>query len=213
MGNTETGKVYEQRVKITFKDKEMTLRLIELKLKKKTREGEKLLRILTNLPIDIANTKKIADLYRQGWTIETMFQHLPPHLKTEINTLGYPRAALFGFCLGLIAYNLLSVAKAAMRSVHGEEKINQCISGYYLAGEISRTIEAMAIALPAKEWEIFGEMSQRQFLCFLKRIMKKVNLLNYKKQSRGEKKPLPKREKCPKKPHVSTFKLLNEKGA
>ena len=42
-----------------------------------------------------------------GWKIETAFQKLEKHLYSEINTLGYPQAALFGFCLALVALNLL----------------------------------------------------------------------------------------------------------
>jgi hypothetical protein len=33
--------------------------------------------------------------------------------------VGYPKAALFGFCLALVAYNMLAVVLAALRSVHG----------------------------------------------------------------------------------------------
>ena len=40
-------------------------------------------------------------MYRKRWTIETMFQELEAHLYFEINTLGYPKADLFGFCVAL----------------------------------------------------------------------------------------------------------------
>jgi hypothetical protein len=35
--------------------------------------------------------KKIAELYRGRWTIETAFQHLADYFNSEINALGYPR--------------------------------------------------------------------------------------------------------------------------
>ena len=35
------------------------------------------------------------------------------YFHSEINTLGYPKAALFGFCLALVAYNMLAVIMAA----------------------------------------------------------------------------------------------------
>jgi len=47
-----------------------------------------------------------------------------------MNTLGYPKAALFGFCLALVAYNLLAVVLAALRSVHGEETVKEEVSLY-----------------------------------------------------------------------------------
>ena len=50
------------------------------------------------------------------WTLETAFQHLEAYFHSEINTLGYPKAALFGFCLALVAYNMLAVVMAALAS-------------------------------------------------------------------------------------------------
>jgi IS4 transposase len=72
--------------------------------------------VITNLSKSVANAKKIADLYRKRWKIETAFQELTEHLNSEINTLGYPPAALFGFCVALVSYMILSVIKAALRA-------------------------------------------------------------------------------------------------
>ena len=81
------------------------------------------------------------------------------NLCSEINTLGYPKAALFGFSVALVAYNVLSAVKAALRSVHGTEKIEQEVSGYYLAVEIGATYEGMMIAIPEEDWTIFSRFS------------------------------------------------------
>ena len=153
-GKADTGKIYEQKVKLTDRkgEKIYSVRLITVKLNKATRDGDQTLEILTTLPEDI-DAVTIAKIYQKRWSIETMFQHLTTHLTSEINTLGYPKAALFGFCLSLIVYNVLSVIKAAMRSVHGEEKIEEEVSGYYIAGEISRTAEGMAVGgLGVRAW-------------------------------------------------------------
>jgi IS4 transposase len=56
-------------------------------LKKTTRDGEKEIFILTNVPKSVASAKLIAELYRKRWSIETMFQELEAHLHSEINTL------------------------------------------------------------------------------------------------------------------------------
>ena len=63
--------------------------------------------------------------YSFNWKIETAFQELPRFLNSEITTLGYPRAPLFGFCVALIAYMILSVVKAALDGVHGKEAIEK----------------------------------------------------------------------------------------
>jgi IS4 transposase len=52
-------------------------------------------------------------MYRKRWKLETLFQVLTENLCCEINTLGYPKAALFTFCIALVAYNVLSAVKAA----------------------------------------------------------------------------------------------------
>jgi len=41
-----------------------------------------------------------------------MFQELEAHWHSEINTLGYPKAALFGLAVALVAYNVFAVVKA-----------------------------------------------------------------------------------------------------
>jgi hypothetical protein len=64
---------------------------------------------------------------------------LESSLHSEVNTLGYPKAALFAFCVALVAYNVMSTVKGALRSVHGEEKVADEVSGYYVADEIQMT--------------------------------------------------------------------------
>ena len=55
--------------------------------------------------------------------LKTAFEELEAPLNSEINTLGYPKAALFAFCLALVAYNVLSTVKAALRSIHGTARL------------------------------------------------------------------------------------------
>src|ERR1022692_2810515 len=76
----------------------LELRRITIALDQQTREGDTEIHILTNLPARI-RAKVIARLYQKRWTIETAFQELTVALKCEINTLAYPKAALFGFCV------------------------------------------------------------------------------------------------------------------
>ena len=110
----ETGKVYEQRISVVDgAGQKCTFRRIRVRLKEQTRDGDIDIFIICNLSKAKANTKKIARLYQGRWTTETAFLHLIEHFNSEINTLGYPRAALFGFCVALVSYIILSVIKAA----------------------------------------------------------------------------------------------------
>jgi len=77
-------------------------------------------------------------LYRNRWTIETAFQEMAENLEGEIQTLGYPKAALFGFCMALASFNLMSVIRAAVGSRHGEQAA-ETFSMYYACNEVSQT--------------------------------------------------------------------------
>ena len=107
VGKSATGQVFEQRVQLTSTEGEtLTVRRVVIHLEKPTRNGDKIVTVLTNLPEAAADALVVSELYRKRWGIETAFQKLEKHLHSEINTLGYPKAALFGFCLALVAFNL-----------------------------------------------------------------------------------------------------------
>ena len=174
-----------------------------------TRDGDTELHLLTNVPAKDARAKVIADLYRRRWTIETAFQELEATLNGEINTLGYPKAALFAFCVALVSYNVLSTLKAALRSVHGEEVVAEEVSGYYVADEIQMTHRGMMIAIPEDEWVGVPRPDPRwswpRCWCGLARS---VPLPKYRKHPRGPKKPKPKKQSGAKIKHVATAKIL-----
>jgi hypothetical protein len=209
IGKTETGKVYEQAILVTDSaGQEHTFRRIRLSLKKNTRDGDSDIFIICNLSKTKANAKKVADLYRGRWTIETAFQHLADYFNSEINALGYPRAALFGFCVALVSYIILSVIKAAMSSVHGVNVVENQISGYYLADELSATYRGMLIAISEEYWVVFQQMTPQQFSTILKKLAAKMKLYRFQKHPRGPKKPQPKRKGNKNTPHVSTAQII-----
>ena len=183
---------------------------VAVRLNGKARDGNRELVILTNVPKDAADALLIAEVYRKRWTIETMFQQLESYLNSEIETLGYPKAALFGFCVALVAYNIMAVVKGALRKVHGEATIAQDVSGYYVAGEISRTHVGMEVAIAPEEWEVFRTLSLAAFIDTLVTLAKNVDLEKYTKSKRGPKKKPPARASSPGTPHVSTAKLLEQ---
>ena len=213
IGKTETGRVYEQRISVVdHAGREHIYRRIRIRLKKETRDGDTDLFIISNLSKTKANAKKIAVLYKGRWTIETAFQHLTEHLNSEINTLGYPRAALFGFCVALVAYIIMSVIKSALGSVHGVDVIEKQVSGYYVADEISATYRGMMIAIDDVHWLIFQQMTPNKLSRILKELAANVKLSAFRKHPRGPKKPQPKRISSKNTPHVSTAKILAQRN-
>lgn len=212
IGKIETGRVYEQLILVRDEaGHEYTFRRIRVKLKHETRDGDSEIFIITNLSRGAADAKTVARLYRDRWTIETAFQHLAQHLNSEINTLGYPRAALFGFCVALVAYIIMSVIKAALGSVHGADFIEKNVSGYYVANEIEGVYRGMMIVIGNDHWVAFRDMPSGDLVRLLKRLAKKVKLSRYQKHPRGPKKPQPKRIAMKNRPHVSTAKILAER--
>jgi len=155
----------------------------------------------------------VAELYRQRWTLETAFQHLEAYFHSEINTLGYPKAALCGFCLALVAYNLLAVVLAALRGVHGEETVDEEVSLYYIANEITTTYHGMMIAIPEPEWDVFYAMSPVDLAAILLELAQKVRLQAMRKSSRRSQPARVPGKKPARKGHVSTAKLLMNRKA
>jgi len=210
IGRGETGVVYEQTIRLIDPEtgEETDFRRITVHLDQPTRDGDLELHVLSNVPMRDADALTLAALYRRRWTIETMFQEITKTLQCEISTLGYPKAALFAFCLALLAYNAVSVLKASLRSVHGAEAVQKTVSGYYLSLELRGTYDGMMIAIPEKHWTIFRTLSIKQFAKLLRDIAGHVKLSRYRKHPRGPKKPPPKKTAYKNGGHVSTYRLL-----
>jgi len=208
VGTSATGKLFEQKVEVAGRDGAVIeLRQVTIELSKATRDGETRLQLLTNLPSEVTG-KKIAELYAGRWRIETAFQQIERDLNSEINTLGYPQAALFCFCVAVIAYNLFMLVHAALRAAHGEKKIAEEFSNYYLAEEIAAVHMGMMIAVPAQQWCVFAEMDASAFATLLRSLADNVQLARFKKHKRGPKKPSTRPKADPRHPHVSTAKLI-----
>ena len=212
-GRIDTGRVFEQTIRVEHEDGAVLfLRRITVALDRPTRDGDTEIHILTDLPAKVARAKTIAELYRKRWTIETAFAELEATLQGEVETLGYPKAALFAFCVALEAYNVLSVVKAALRSVHGAKVVTEEVSGYYLADEVAGTYRGMMIAIPEDEWVVFHDLSPVVLGQVLRDLARNVRLSELRKQPRGPKRPQPKRGIVGQQNHVSTAKLLKVRG-
>ena len=85
VGRIETGRVAEQRVQVWDAHGDAHLfRRIQVKLDQATRDGDRVLYILTNIPLRKASAKRIARLYRKRWTLETAFQHLEAYFHSGV---------------------------------------------------------------------------------------------------------------------------------
>ena len=211
VGKCETGVIYERTMKLSpYEGRTMTVRRIEIDLDTPTRDGDTTLVILTNLPKKAADAFKILEVYRNRWKIETAFQHLTVALNCEVNTLCYPKAALFVFALALVAYNAIAVVEAAIAREHGRQEA-ELLSHYYMALEISQATDGMLVALPIERWLELATIPLPKYISALRDIAKGIDLSVYRKSIRGPKKPKPKKRRQKRKVHVSVAKILTQR--
>lgn len=209
-GETKTGIVYEQRVRVDLESGEqLFLRRIVIHLFEKTRDGERTIALLTNLPKEVT-ALQIAAIYQGRWTIEKQFQFLTQSLHCEIKGLGKPRAALFMFAMSLVASNALAVVRGSLRQAHGLE-VEKEISGYYLADEIAFDYRTLMKYLPADQWTGWRSLKPKDMVRLLTALARNVNVKALTRSTRGPKKPPAVKPVYNKKhKHYSTARLLSE---
>jgi Transposase DDE domain len=205
-GQTETGDIFEQEVEICYQGQPLRCRRVVVKLFKPTRDKELEIAILTNLSPAASDTAKVAQLYRDRWSVETLFQTVTENFNGEIQTLAYPKAAFFS----LATYNILATIRAVLGSVHGVGvgKVEAGLSDYYLVDEIQGTYRGMMISIPTPQWQVFETFSVTQMGLVLQQLAEHVNLKRFLKATRGQKKKQPPLIVNPNHRHVSTARLL-----
>jgi hypothetical protein len=181
------GTISEQRVRVGI----LECRCIIIRLDEPTREGETEIRLLTNAPLNCMSAQRASEIYRTRWQIETAFQEMTTSLRCEINTLGYPKAALFGFALAVVAYNLLVMNRNVLAAGLGDEIEGvETLSSYHMATEVVAVTKGMTIALPPSVWQRFVEMTATEFATWLYDVARQIDWRPYRKNPRGPKKPV-----------------------
>jgi Transposase DDE domain len=181
------GTISEQQVRVGV----LQCRCIIIRLKEPLRDGTTEIRLLTNVPRQRLSARRASELYRTRWQIESAFQELTESLRCEINTLGYPKAALFAFALAVVAYNVLVVTRAALAAGLGEEIGGEgALSSYQMAVEVASVDKGLSIAVPSSEWEVFVAMTDSEFAGWLYEVARGIDWRRYRKRPRGPKKPV-----------------------
>jgi len=209
-GRTASGKVFEQGLEMNFEGKTLRVRRITLVLAGPTRDGDREIHVLTNLSQRQAKAARVAALYRKRWTIEGRFYEVAQTMTGEPNTLGYPSAALFAFCLALVASNAVALQRAALRAVHGADAVEE-MSRHYMATEIRQTYAGMMVALPPEKWAAFRKLSVEQLAAILRGLAGRIEPGDYQKAHRGPKKPATRKTAYKNGGHVATHRLLQQR--
>jgi len=206
-----TGDIFEQPIRVDDPECEgrrYRLRRIVLRLDRPTRGGEAEIVLITNLPDEI-EAALCCEVYRGRWEIENHFQKLTDLLHCEIPSLGYPRAALFAFCMSALAGNALAVLKGSLRAAHGDEMVAE-LSAHALVNDVAEVYPGMMIAAPPAEWTSLTDCSAAQVAGLLEDLAVRVPFERMLRSRRGPKRPRKTRESPGSKiHHVATKKLLD----
>lgn len=213
IGSVETGVVYEQQMLIgrTKGHPGLTVRRITVELKEPTRDGDREIHILSNVPRSEATACQLAELYRQRWAIEHAFYVLTMTLTSEVKSLGHPLAALFVFCIAMVAYNCSRVLTACLTAAHGEEAVQE-LSEYSISHEIAYTTDGLLAVFTEDEWNARIPRTAGAQAKFLIRVARHVDLERHRKSQRGAKKKPPERTGFQNGGHVATARLLAERS-
>jgi hypothetical protein len=203
-GSNSSGDLYEARVRVGG----VACRCLRVRLFRPLRDGSAELRLLTNVPASRAGAARLAELYRTRWQIETAFQELTENLRCEVNTLGYPKAALFGFALAVTAYNLLVLTRRALAAAPGGPAAAE-VSSYYPANEVAAVSEGLAIAVPEASWRRFARLTAGEFAAWLRGVAAGIDWRRYRKNPRGPKKPV-RVKRTRRGAHRSTARVLRD---
>ncbi len=218
LGRIDTGVVYQQQLRVTHSDgRSMLVRRITVELNEPTRDGDMEIHLLTNLPSTF-DGRKVAVAYLSRWQIEAAFQKLTQVLRCELNTLGYPPAALFGFCLAVVMYNALNTVIVALQTAHSQALMDREKAGkgvrlsfYYLADEIAGVWRGMALVITPQKWTAtFARQSPRQMATILLWLARRTRIEGFLANSYGNKRRK-KRRTITHGGHVSTYRILQER--
>ena len=204
-GLVATGRVYETRVRYAATSWEF--RLVEVELNQPTREGQDTIGVLTDVAEENLSAVEVAAKYRDRRTIETAFQELAEGLRGEVETLAYPKAALFAFGLAVVVYNLLQVVRqATQRQAKPEDKVE--VSPVLLGQEVSSYAAGLGAALeghpeiPTPGWSV------ERLRVWVDGLAVRLTGVRYAKSKRGYRKQSRQKSKAPKGSHTATARIL-----
>lgn len=186
-------------------------RRIQITLDSPTEAGEHTIGLWTNLPMTV-DAATLAQLYRKRWRIEGMFQRLESVLHSEIKSLGHPRAALLGFAVAVLAYNVLSLLQRAVEHAHRPQTPDLEVSTYHLSVQVKSGYEGMLVAVPAEHWPSAANQDPQALAQTLLRLAQRILPKQVATSKRGPKTIQPKGyvDARVASAHVSTARLIQQ---
>jgi hypothetical protein len=125
--------------------------------------------------------------------------------------LAYPGAALLGFCVAVVGYNVLTVIRAALRAEHGAEAVDGKVSDYHAMCEVVENYKGMTVAVPPESWVAIRALRLGEFAEFLREVASQVRLARYPLCKRRPKPAGASRRKRTSGEHLATARLLDQR--
>jgi hypothetical protein len=217
IGTTSRGAVYEQTIRTREDGDALVMRRITVALNTPTEDGATEVHLLSNLPAEIdadeidadeIDAATISDLYLLRWEEERAFYYLRMTLTCELKSVSGPKAALFLFCMALLAFNVRQVLFAALFAEHEQEAVEE-VSHHRISVEVSRYTDGMLAAVDESTWKKLVPSDVAGLARRMREVAAGIDLSRYKKSRRGpKKKKPPKPTPTRRKTHMSTAKAL-----
>jgi hypothetical protein len=188
------------------------LRRIEIALDTPTEDGEATIRLWSNLPSEV-DARRIAELYRTRWRIEAMFGRLESLLNSEMVSLGHPRAALLGFAVSVLAYNVLALLARCVEQAHRQpHEPPPEVSTYHLALQVRGSYEGLLVAVPPEHWPPWHDTDPARLV---ERLLRLARNIDPRQVATSKRKPKPKTPKGyvdgkTARSHVATARVLTQ---
>jgi IS4 transposase len=211
VGRSATGTVREQAIEVEDPDVPGAvhrLRRIVVQLDRPTREGDTEIVLVTDLPAEVSAIDGSA-AYLERWQVERHYQELTDLLHCEVPGLGYPRAALFAFCMAAVAGQALAVLQASLRAAHGAELAGE-VSSFELTDQAAEVYPGMMVAVPPAHWDWVRHSTAETIAGVLIELAAGMPVHEMLRVRRGPKKPRvrPKQSGAVDR-HVATKRLLD----
>jgi predicted regulator of amino acid metabolism with ACT domain len=228
IGKSETGILFEQDGILHCKNKKsINLRVITLERFEPTESGKMEIVFLTNLPKKVTAIC-VAQAYRRRWRIENTFQDLAQVVESEVSTLGYPSAALFGFVVGCVIQNVIALTEHALQKASQKQPARKSnstsstnassackekrLSRYKIALEIKTVTPGMEIAVTPAHWtKEIGTMTPPELAQWMLSIAKHAKLADYETYRWSPKQEQPKRASGNRGNHLATAEIIDKR--
>ena len=130
---------------------------------------------------------QIAALYRTRWRIEGLFGRLESVLNSEMASLGHPRAALLGFAVSVLAYNILTLLQRCIAQAHQRpHEPPPEVSTYHLALQVRDSFQGLLIAVPPEAWPDWDDVNPSRLA---ERLLSLARHINPRQVATSKRKP------------------------